>query len=140
MLHPLLQQHRTQLRLLQPLWTTVLQSDIRIKSAISNAAEAANRILGIQPAMTLDWVPTIIACTMATDVPPSTEAYECIDDDHEDLMAKDELEDEVEGLIDSESMIEDAAAEIVWRLPVCGYLRISLYHLIFLLSFRPTIF
>lgn len=130
LLHPLLQEHRIQLRLLQPQWTSVLQSDVRIKSAISNAAETADRILGIQPSPTLDWVPTVIAHVTDADISPSPEVNERVEDS-EGVMVEDELEDEMEGLMDSESMDEDATAELVWSLPVRVYPHVSLHKLMF---------
>lgn len=116
MLHPLLHEHLIQLRLLRPLWTSSLQSNIRIKSAISNAADVANHILGTQPsAETLNWMPTVTQTGILT----SQEAQERYSEDSEGLlMAEDDLEDEIAGLLDSDVTVEDATAEVVWKLPV----------------------
>lgn len=127
------------MRLLQPQWNTILQSDIRIKSAIANAAEAADRVLGIQPVTALDWVPTVIAETTELqdhddhdvtdiDTPPPPEVLERKPEDSEEVL--DDLEDEVAGMVDSDSMLEDATADMVWKLPVCGYIYIAILKLI----------
>lgn len=114
----MLLQHLTQLRLLCPLWTSILQSDVRIKSAISNAAEAAHQILGTQPStVTLNWMPTVT----------QTGLQEQTSEDSEGVMLEDDLEDEIAGLIDSDSTVEDATAEVVWTLPVCGCPRTSAF-------------
>ena len=126
-LHPLLQEHRTQLRLLQPQWTNILQSDIQIKSAIAGAAETANRLLGIQLPIVLDWVPTGIVQAEPLDCDAGDgfsvpKAYERIGgEDSEDVVAEDAIEEEIEGLVDSESMAVGAAVDIVWKLPVRDY-------------------
>ncbi|KAF7981244.1 hypothetical protein HWV62_34613 [Athelia sp. TMB] len=124
-LHPLLLEHRTQLRLLQPQWTSVLQSNVRIQSAIANAADAAIHILGIQPSIDLNWVPTVIAESpelvyhdITIDDPSVIASQESLVEDSEGVMAEDALEDEIDGLLDSNSMVEAATAEVVWKLPV----------------------
>ncbi|KAF7981458.1 hypothetical protein HWV62_33483 [Athelia sp. TMB] len=124
-LHPLLLEHHIQLQLLQPQWTSVLQSNIQIKSAIANAARAAHRILGMQPSMDLNWAPTVIAESpelehndTMTDDPRVLTSQESLVEDSEGVMVEDVLEDEIDGLLDSDSMVEDATAEVVWKLPL----------------------
>lgn len=136
-LHPLLQEHHTQLRLLLPQWTTIIQSDIRIKSAVANAADIASRILGIESTPTLDWMPTVIAQSpdlahrdiMAcdtnimfsdTDLLSTESAQEHVyaEDNGEGFIVEDTLEGEIEGAVDSESLLEDADTEVIWALPV----------------------
>lgn len=127
-LHPLLQEHRTQLRLLQPQWTTIIQSDIRIKSAVSNAADVASRLLGIETSTTLDWMPTVTAQLpefahhdiRTSDIMLTEDIQERIGEDSEGFIVEDVLEDEIEDKIDSDSLIEDADAELIWALPVRG--------------------
>lgn len=118
----MLLEHRTQLRLLRPQWTSVLQSDIQIKSAISGAAETANRLLGIQSTPVLDWMPTVILQTQellddAYDVFSASDIRQDVEDS-EDLIAGDDIEDEVGGLVESDCLAPHAAADIIWTMPV----------------------
>lgn len=110
--------------MLRPQWTSTIQSDVRIKSAISNAAEAAHRVLGTeQSTMTLDWMPTVTQNGLLTPL----EAQERISEDSEGVMLEDDIEDEIAGLIYSDSTVEDATAEMKWTLPVCGFPRVSAF-------------
>ncbi|KAF7972323.1 hypothetical protein HWV62_18424 [Athelia sp. TMB] len=119
MIHPLLQEHHIQLRLLQPQWTFALQSDIQIKSAIAQATDTANRVLGISPSTTLDWVTTVMLSTSESlDYDSITIDAPLVVEDSEEAMVVDALEDELDGLVESDMLDDDVAAEVLWRLPV----------------------
>ncbi|KAF7979480.1 hypothetical protein HWV62_42311 [Athelia sp. TMB] len=75
--------------------------------------------------MDLNWVPTVIAESpelehhdTTNDDPGVSTSQESLVEDSEGVMVEDALEDEIDGLLDSDSLVEDATAEVVWKLPL----------------------
>lgn len=103
---------------------------------MSNAVEAANRILGIQPTTMLDWAPIVTAQPqeLARRYVVVEGVEEHIGRDSEGFMVEDVLEHELEDEFDSDSMAEDADAEVIWELPVRGCTQIFIHKLTTLLQ------
>ncbi|KZP33320.1 hypothetical protein FIBSPDRAFT_882069 [Athelia psychrophila] len=126
LLHPLLFEQHRQLLFLEKRWSTPLASSARFQSAVQEAEKTAKAVIGEDPFIELNWMPTVLPPTTITVEEGTDGAIDMLpvpdfSVSESQILDSDNLitEDELEGSDDrsDESLVENVSAVVSSTLP-----------------------